>query len=252
MADAGLNNRTVLVTGASSGLGAHLSAVYAAAGANVVLGARRLDALSVVAGSIGARALPVYIDVTDPASIAAAFEAGEARFGPIDIVIANAGASAPGRSVDVQADAVRSVLDTNLVGVHSTATEAARRMIAQDSRSHGRGRIILVGSITAFMPGLGDAAYAASKAGLAHLGRCFAREWVRQGINVNVVQPGFLRTALAGDWFDTDRGRGQIAGFHRRRLIELDELDGLMLFLASEASGAMTGTVLTIDDGQSL
>ena len=114
--------------------------------------------------------------------------------------------------VGVLAEAdLRQVFDTNLLGVHLTANAAARAMIAAGSRETEAGRIVIIGSITAQMTGQGDAAYAASKAGVAHLGRQLAREWVRQGINVNVVQPGYIRTELVGDWFDSEGGRAQIA-----------------------------------------
>jgi NAD(P)-dependent dehydrogenase (short-subunit alcohol dehydrogenase family) len=87
---------------------------------------------------------------------------------------------------------------------------------------------------------------------VAHLGRQFAREWVRQGINVNTVQPGYIQTEIAGDWFQTEGGARQIAGFHRKRLCPIEALDAPLLFLASDASRHVTGSTLTIDDGQAL
>lgn len=102
------------------------------------------------------------------------------------------------------------------------------------------------------MTGQGDAAYAASKAAVAHLGRQFAREWVRQGINVNTIQPGYIHTELSGDWFSEEGGKAQIAGWHRRRLIGVDALDDIALYLSSDASRFVTGATFTIDDGQSL
>jgi NAD(P)-dependent dehydrogenase (short-subunit alcohol dehydrogenase family) len=111
---------------------------------------------------------------------------------------------------------------------------------------------VLIGSITAHLTAQGDVAYAASKAAVAHLGRNFAREWVRQGINVNVIQPGYILSELAGDWFATEGGKAQIAGFHRRRMQPAASLDPMMLYLCSDASEAMTGAVIDLDDGQSL
>ncbi len=115
-----------------------------------------------------------------------------------------------------------------------------------------RGRVVLLGSITAEMTGQGDAAYAAGKAGVAHLGRQFAREWVRQGVNVNVIQPGYIRTEIDGDWFDSDGGKAQIAAFHRKRMCPIEALDAPLLLLASDASAHITGSTLTVDDGQVL
>ena len=247
-----LSGRVALVTGASSGLGAHFAERFVAAGAKVVVAARRLDAVQRLAERLGDRALAVAMDVTDDASIAAAFDAGEAHFGTIDTVIANAGQSNAGRSTDVDTAALRATIDVNLTGVLLTAREGARRLIAAGARDTARGRIVLIGSITAHQTGTGDSAYAASKAAVAHLGRNLAREWVRAGINVNVIQPGYIRTNINGDWFETEGGKAQIAGFHRRRLMPIDGLDDLLLYFASDASAMVTGSVIDVDDGQSL
>ena len=250
-----LLGRVALITGASSGLGAHFARLYSNAGAAVVLGARRVDRTAALAAQIeaaGGQALPVALDVTDEASIIAAFDAAEATFGAPDVVVANAGIVVPGQAIDVPAAGIRSVIDTNFVGVYLTAREGARRMMAAGSKTSERGRIILIGSITAEMTLQGDAAYAASKAGVAHLGRQLAAEWVRQGINVNVIQPGYIRTEIDGEWFDTEGGKAQIAGWHRRRLTEITALDPMMLFFASDASRMVTGAHISVDDGQSL
>jgi len=250
-----LAGRVCLVTGASSGIGAHLARRMAQAGAQVVLGARRTELTGTIAediNSAGGKALAVPLDVTSESSIAEAFASAESRFGPVDTVVANAGVVRNGRSTDVPEADLRQVYDTNLLGVHLTANAAARAMMAAGSRESEAGRIVIIGSITAQMTGQGDAAYAASKAGVAHLGRQLAREWVRQGINVNTVQPGYIRTELVGDWFDSDGGKAQIAGWHRRRLMEIDALDDLVLFLCSDASAHVTGGTFTVDDGQSL
>ena len=244
--------RTALITGASSGLGAHCARLFALAGAQVVVGARRLDRVQALADEIGPDALAVSLDVTDAPSIAAAFDAAEARFGAVDTVIANAGQSNAGRTTDVAADALRATIDVNLTGVLLTAREAARRLIAAGSRDSGRGRIVLTGSITAHMTGQGDSAYAASKAAVAHLGRNLAREWVRQGINVNVIQPGYVATEIAGDWFDSEGGKAQIAGWPRRRMMPAAALDPILLYFAADASAHVTGAVIDVDDGQSL
>jgi NAD(P)-dependent dehydrogenase (short-subunit alcohol dehydrogenase family) len=255
-----LAGRTCLITGASAGLGAHFAGLAAAAGARVVLGARRLERVEALAAELrggGHRALAVTLDVTDEASVVAAYDAAEAAFGPVDTIVANAGVSAPGRSTDIAAEAIRGLLDTNVLGVLLTAREGARRLIAAGSREtgsrmHGRGRILLVGSMAAEAAVPGETIYCASKAAVANLGRNLAREWVRQGINVNVVQPGFILTEMAADWFASEAGRAQIAGFPRRRLQPIESLDEMVLFLLSDASACMTGAAVTIDDGHSL
>lgn len=250
-----LEGRVALITGASSGLGARFARLFAAAGAAVVIGARRAERIASLASEIeaaGGRCLAVSMDVTDEASIIAAFDAAEAAFGAPDVVVANAGIAEAGRSVDLPADAMRRVVDTNFNGVWLTAREGARRMIKAGSKESRRGRIILTGSITAEMTGQGDAAYAASKAGVVHLGRQFAREWARLGINVNTVQPGYIRTEIDGEWFDSEGGAKQIASWPRRRLTDISALDDPMLFFASDASEYVTGSHITVDDGQSL
>jgi NAD(P)-dependent dehydrogenase (short-subunit alcohol dehydrogenase family) len=99
---------------------------------------------------------------------------------------------------------------------------------------------------------LGEAIYSASKAAVAHLGRNLAREWVRLGVNVNVIQPGYIQTDLAAEWFASEAGKAQIAGFHRRRLQPIASLDEPLLYFCSDAAAHTTGAVLTIDDGQLL
>lgn len=250
-----LDGRIALITGASSGLGAHFARLYAAAGAAVVIGARRVERVTALAAEIeaaGGRALALALDVTDEASIIAAFDAAEAAFGAPDVVLANAGTAEPGRSIDLPAENLRSLVDTNFNGVYLTAREGARRMIAAGSKQSERGRIILTGSITAQLTAQGDPAYAATKLAVQHLGRQFAREWARQGINVNVIQPGYIRTEIDGEWFDSDGGKAQIASWPRKRLTETGALDDMMLFFASDASRQVTGAFITVDDGQSL
>lgn len=250
-----LKGRKCLITGASSGLGAHFAQTIAASGACVVLAARQLDrvqALATEIRSVGGEAFPVAIDVSDEKSVVAAFDAAETAFGPVDTVIANAGVSAPGRSTEISVESMRAVLDTNVLGVLLTAREGARRMIAAGSRDDGRGRIVLLGSITAEMTGQGETIYSASKAAVAHMGRNLAKEWARLGVNVNVIQPGYVQTELSGDWFKSEAGLAQIAGFNRRRLQPISSLDAPLLYLCSDESAHTTGGLFTIDDGQLL
>jgi NAD(P)-dependent dehydrogenase (short-subunit alcohol dehydrogenase family) len=250
-----MNGRVALVTGASSGLGARFARILAGAGAKVVVGARRTAQLADVVQAIeaaGGEALAVPMDVTDEASVITAYDAAAARFGAVDTVIANAGMNIAGPALDVDADAIDAVMGVNVRGVFLTAREGARRMIAAGSADTGRGRIVIISSITAtaISPGLG--LYAASKAASLQLGRTLARDWARSGINVNILCPGYIETDLNGDWFHSDAGARQIAKWPRRRLMGEDSLDGALLYLCSDQSAFVTGSVMTVDDGQSL
>jgi NAD(P)-dependent dehydrogenase (short-subunit alcohol dehydrogenase family) len=250
-----LSGRVALVTGASSGLGARFAKILSQAGAKVVLCARRIDRLETLAGEIrdsGGVALPLGMDVTDADSVAAAFDAAEATLGPVDTVFANAGMNNRALAVEITPEAWDEVMAVNVRGVFLTAREGAKRMIAAGSRESGRGRIVLIASIGAHkvLPGL--TAYCTSKAAVAMMGRSLAREWANRGINVNVLCPGYALTELNAEWFDEAGGKAQIASFPRRRLMDVSDLDAMALYLAGDASRAITGSVFTLDDGQSL
>lgn len=250
-----LSGRVALITGASSGLGAHFGQVLAGAGAKVVLAARRVERLRGVVEAIeaaGGTAMAVAMDATDEPSTIAAYDAAEARFGPVDIVVANAGTGGASAALELSVAEFDAVSALNLRGPFLTAREGARRLIATGSRERGHGRIILIASITATVVEPGLSAYSATKAGVVQLGRVLAREWVRQGINVNILCPGYIRTEINSEWFNSPGGASQIAQFHRRRLMNVESLDGILLFLASDGSGAVTGSAFTVDDGQGL
>ncbi len=250
-----LTTRTALISGASSGLGAHFAELFASAGANVVLGARRIERVQEIAERItdnGGKAIAVLLDVRDEGSIADAYSAGEEAFGTINSIVANAGVVVSGSSLTVSSDDVRTVLDTNLLGVYLVVREGAKRLIASGSAEREDGRVVIIGSITAEMTGQGDAAYAASKAAVAHLSRQFAREWVCEGVNVNVIQPGYIHTELNNNWFETERAQALVSNFHRKRIGEMTALDDMMLYLCSDRAQYVTGSTVTIDDGQSL
>lgn len=248
-----LTGRVALVTGASSGLGAGFARRLAAQGVRVVAGARRLDRLTALADTIraeGGQVEPVEMDVEDEASIQAAYDHAEATFGVVDTVIANAGVNAQGPATELPADDLGQLLRINVQGVYLTAREGARRLIASPDPS--RGRIILLGSVGSLRPLAGLTAYSASKAGVAMLGKGLAREWARHGINVNTICPGWIVTELNAEWLAGEGGQKLVKTFPRRRVMTPDQLDGLVSFLSSDASSAITGGVFAADDGQSL
>jgi len=248
-----LRGHTVLVTGASSGLGTRFAGVAAAAGAAVVAGARRVGRLEQLVRTIesaGGKAMAVALDVTNEASVEAAYDAAEQRFGLVTGIVANAGVTAEGRAVDLDIAAFDRVFATNVRGVFLTARAGARRLQAAGRGSEGR--IVLISSITAATRTNGLVAYSASKAAVTHMGRLLAREWARTGPNVNILSPGYIRSELAGDWFQTEGGQRQMSRWPRRRLLEEGALDTMFRYLLSGESAGVTGSDFTIDDGQSL
>jgi NAD(P)-dependent dehydrogenase (short-subunit alcohol dehydrogenase family) len=250
-----LKGRTALVAGASSGLGEGFARLLASAGARVALGARRTERTERIAGELreaGGAAMSVALDVTDEQSVIAAYDTVEKAWGTIDTIICNAGTGNAGRSTEAPIENIRQTLDTNLLGVYLVAREGAKRLIAGGSRDTEAGRILLIGSITAMQQHTGDAAYAATKAGIAHLGRNFAKEWARQGINVNTLQPGWVLTEINREWHESEESTPAIDALPRRRMLPQAALDPMVLYYLSDASRHVTGTVMTIDDGQSL
>lgn len=250
-----LGGRTILVTGASSGLGARFSRILAASGANVVLAARRaalLDELRREIESAGGHAIAVAMDVADEQSTKAAYDAAEAVFGPVDSVVANAGTNVEGLALDLDVAAFDAIYSVNVRGVFLTVREGARRMIAADSRERRHGRIVIISSVTATAVSPGTGPYSASKAAVLQLGRVLARDWANRGINVNIICPGYIETDINAGWFETEGGKKQIGKWPRRRLMSDNSLDAMLLYLASDASSEVTGSVFTIDDGQSL
>lgn len=248
-----LVGRTVLITGASGGLGERFARIAASAGGKVVLCARRTERLERIADEImaeGGSAVPVALDVTDENSVQRAFDRAEAEIGVVDTVIANAGIEHSGSVFDITADQFDQVFAVNVRGVFLTAREAARRM--QEAGQAERGRIVLVSSITGQSCAAGILPYSASKAAVSHMGRLFAREWARTGPNVNCISPGYIATDINREWFETEKGKKHIRTFPRRRLLNEDGLDGVILYLLSDAAKNTTGANFTVDDGQSL
>jgi len=251
-----LGERVVLVTGASSGIGNHWARKLAASGAKVVLAARREEILTDLKADIetaGGVATAVALDVTDEASIMAAYDAAEARFGGIDSVVVNAGIAIGGSALAIDTQAFDQMISVNLRGAFLTAREGARRMIAAGRPAEpAHGRIVLISSITASYVAPGHVAYSASKAAVVQMGRTMAHDWAGKGVNVNIVCPGYVRTALNSEYLDSPKGRELIESFPRKRAMSVEALDPTLLYLCSDASAEVTGSVFTIDDGQSL
>ena len=246
-----LSQSIAVVTGASGGLGEHFARVLAAHGAAVAVTARREDRIVALAAEInagGGRAYALPLDVADAASIAPALDRIEAELGPIDILVNNAGVGGEGMALDLSIEDFDATFAVNVRGTFFAARETAKRIIARG----GEGRILNIASIASHtvLPGL--SAYCGSKAAVAMLTRSLAREWARRGVAVNALCPGYIETGINDAWWPTEGGQKQLKGFPRRRLMEAQDLDEAFLMLVGPAARTITGSVITIDDGQSL
>jgi len=244
-----LTGHTALITGASSGLGVRFAEVLADAGAKIVITARRAEKLQALEADINAKggaALAVSLDVTELGSIPAFFDNLRAKEFMPDILINNAGMNVVKPALEYSPDDYRQVLDTNLTAPFFLATEFARHHIAEKNAA----RIINIASVGGHtvLPGLTP--YCTSKSGIIMMTRGLAREWARNDINVNAICPGYIETEINDFWWKTDGGKKQIASWPRRRLAEKSDLDGALLLLAGPQGKGMTGTTITVDDGQ--
>jgi NAD(P)-dependent dehydrogenase (short-subunit alcohol dehydrogenase family) len=246
-----LEGKVALVTGASSGFGSHFAPMLAQAGARVVLAARRTDLIQEEADKIianGGEALAVTMDVTDSGSVAAALDEIEKVFGVATVIVNNAGITIPKLLLDLTDEDWNRVVDTNLTGVAYVTRESARRMIAAGVG----GSVVNIASITAERVQKALTNYSASKAGVVQFTKAAALELAQHNIRVNALCPGYFQTPLNRDWFKTDEGQALIKRIPQRRTGNLEELNGPLLLLASDAGSLMTGSVITVDGGHVL
>lgn len=246
-----LEGRVVLVTGASSGLGEHMALTLARAGAHVAIAARRAERLSRLAERIEAfdgRALPIVMDVRRPDEVRAAVDTAETELGPIQVLLNNAGLAVAKPAQDFSDDDYDLIMDTNLKGAWLCAQAVGRRMIRH---GHG-GKIVNVASLVALKPIGQLSLYGISKAAVAEMTRCLALEWLRHGIQVNAICPGYVETEMNAEHWRSEAGKALVRRFPARRLMPVEALDALLLLLASSGSDHMTGAVIPIDEAQSL
>ncbi len=254
-----LSGRVALVTGASSGLGAHFARTLARAGAAVALAARRVERLKELRAEIEAAGGSAYVtalDVTDLASIRAAVAHVETEMGTIDILVNNSGVSTTQRLVDVTPEDFDYVLDTNTRGAFFVAQAVGKRMIA---RSRGAapgtftgGRIVNIASTAGQRPLSQIGVYAISKAAVIQMTRAMALEWGRFGINVNALCPGYIDTEINHHHWATEAGAKLIATLPRRRVGQPRDLDPALLMLCANESHFINGAMINVDDGYAL
>ena len=251
-----LKEKVALVTGASSGLGMRFARVLAANGALTVLASRRVERLKDLRAEIesaGGAAHVVQLDVTQPDSIRDAIEHTERAVGPVDILVNNSGVSTTQRLTEATPADFDHVFDTNVKGAFFVAQQVAERMIARAKNApEFRGRIVNIASVAGMrvLPQIG--LYSMSKAAVIHMTRSQALEWGRYGINVNAICPGYIRTEINDEYWDTEGGRKLIQILPRRRIGRPEDLDGTLLLLVADESQFINGAIIAADDGLSV
>ncbi|WP_321499761.1 SDR family NAD(P)-dependent oxidoreductase [Breoghania sp.] len=244
-----LEGRRILITGASSGLGAHFARLCARNGARVAIAARRADRLQALVGELresGAQdAISLPLDVSDEASVKTCIGDALEALGGLDTLVNNAGMASQGLSIDHSTADFDAVLSVNLRGVWLMATEAGRHW-----RETGTpGAIVNIASVLGLRVATGVAPYAISKAGVVQLTKAMALELARFNIRVNAIAPGYFSTEINEGFFETAQGQAMLKRIPMRRTGEMEELDAPFLLLASDASSFMTGAIVPVDGG---
>ena len=248
MAENPLQGQIALVTGGSRGIGVGIAVELARAGADVAITARRSEALQATSQEIealGRRAFPVELEVTRLSSIRDAVTSVEQDFGPISILVNNAGINIPRPATEVTEEQWDQIFDINLKGVFFCSKEVGRGMIERQ-----RGKIINVSSAAGLIPADERSAYCSSKAGVVMLTRVLALEWAPHKITVNAVAPTFVETELARQTLDRPGVRDYwTTRIPLGRIATVEEVAAAVVYLASPAADFITGTVLPIDGG---
>ena len=244
-----LQGKVVLVTGASSGIGEHAANLFARAGARVAVAARRLSRLQQVVSDIesqGGEAMAVLMDVQKGESVRAAFDQVEAAFGTVDVLLNNAGYGGDtALLVDTSEENWDAVMDTNLKGAWQVAKEAAKRLLGKGKA----GSIINITSIAAHGQAMQFSTYSASKAALLSLTKSQALEMAGHNVRVNAISPGTFLTEMTAAEFSDDGSLEGLQAIPMGRIGALEDLDGALLLLASDASSYITGVCIPVDGG---
>jgi 3-oxoacyl-[acyl-carrier protein] reductase len=234
------STRSVLVTGGNRGIGLAIARAFAADGDRVAITSRSGDLPTELEGT---GVIAVRCDVTDTASVDAAFTEVEAAHGPVEVLVANAGITHDTLLMRMSDDDFTSVLDTNLTGAFRCVRRASKAMIRLR-----RGRIVLISSVVGLYGSPGQANYAASKAGLVGLARSVTRELGGRGITANVVAPGFVQTDMTAALPEAQQA-AYLASIPAGRFAQASEVADVVRFVASEGAGYISGAVVPVDGG---
>ena len=246
-----VDDKVALVTGASSGLGRHFALTLAKAGARVAVVARRKDRLNDLVAEIetfGGTAIAFELDVIDRSHFDAVLDLIEKDLGAVEILINNAGIAVEGNTLEMVDDDLDNILDVNTKALWLLAKRVSDRLV----KNGKSGSIINIASILGLNVSPGLSLYAISKAAVVQMTKALAADLWRYNIRVNAICPGYFKTEINSDFFDSDAGQKAISKMPPRRLGEYEELSGLLLLLASDASSFMTGTAIPIDGGHSV
>jgi NAD(P)-dependent dehydrogenase (short-subunit alcohol dehydrogenase family) len=244
-----LTGKVAMVTGTSRGLGQYMARALARAGADLIITSRKVADLAEFQAEVeglGRKAFPVALDVRDHASIQAAVAAGLAHYGKIDILVNNAGLNVRKPAVDITWDDWNLVLETNLRGTFFVAQAVARDCMIPA----GFGRIINIGSVTSVFGYAGLTPYCASRGGVKQMTMSLADDWGKNGITVNCLAPGWFKTAQNSVLYENKEWLEYIIDrIPMRRPGKAADLDGAIVFLASDASEYFTGQTMLVDGG---
>jgi NAD(P)-dependent dehydrogenase (short-subunit alcohol dehydrogenase family) len=244
-----LKGRTALVSGASSGMGRHFVKTLADAGAQVVCAARRKDSIESIAAEIraaGGKAVAVELDIGSTESVTKAFDAAEKAFnGPVDLLVNNAGQIVFAPFPDISDEQWSNLLNVNLSGSMRMSREFSKRLIAAGKP----GSIVNITSITGQQTKPYLSIYGTAKAALIHLTKQMAIDLLPHKIRVNSIAPGYFRTEMVDWYFDSPEGKAEVENLPAKRVGLLEELDGPLLLLASDAGSYMNGAIVPVDYG---
>lgn len=243
-----LKGRTALVTGASSGMGRHFVQTLADNGAKVICAARRKDSIEAAAREIrerGGQAVAVELDIGSTESVMRAFDAAEAAFGTVDLLVNNAGQIVFAPFPDISDEQWLNLMNVNLNGCMRMSREFAKRLIAAKKP----GALVNITSITGQQTKPCLSIYGTAKAGLIHFTKQLAIDLLPHGIRANSIAPGYFRTEMVDWYFDSPEGKAEVENLPAKRVGNLDELDGPLLLLLSDAGSYLNGVILPVDYG---